>query len=207
MTGTDIQWQPETIIPCDVSDDASVLNAKDSFEKLGVHLDILIHSVAFSREVAVPHIDTSREAYLEAMSISSFSLVALTKSFLDTMAVDGSITALSYLASTRCVPGYGGGMASAKAALECDARMLSFYAGEKGIRVNIVSPGPFASRAAKSIGDVDMMIKHVADKSPLRRAISGEDVANIVAFLSSKLARNITGEVIHVDGGYHCMGI
>lgn len=207
IPGSTAEWKPAAIIPCDVADDTSIQSSRNAFEKLGLDLNILIHSVAFSREVAVPHIDTSREAYLEAMSISSYSLVALTKTFLDLMPMDGAITALSYLASQKCVPGYGGGMASAKAALECDARMLSYYAGEKGVRVNIVSPGPFASRAAKSIGDVQMMIEHVANKSPLKRAITGEDVANTVAFLSSKLARNISGEVLHVDAGYHCMGV
>ena len=98
-------------------------------------------------------------------------------------------------------------MASAKAALECDARMLSWFVGEMGHRVNIVSAGPYASRAAKSIGDIDTMIEATAQRSPLRRAITPQEVANAVLFLCSNLASAITGEVIHVDAGYHAMGV
>jgi enoyl-[acyl-carrier protein] reductase I len=119
----------------------------------------------------------------------------------------GSIIALSYLASERAVPFYGGAMASAKAALECDARMLSWSLGELGHRINIISAGPYASRAAKSIGDVEQMIEKTKEKSPLRRAITPEDVANTALFLASDLSTAITGEVIHVDAGFHAMAL
>ena len=98
-------------------------------------------------------------------------------------------------------------MATAKAALESDTRMLAWFLGEEGHRVNSVSAGPYASRAAKSIGDISQMIGQTAQRSPLRRAIEPEDVANAAVFLCSDLAKNITGEVVHVDAGYHAMGV
>jgi enoyl-[acyl-carrier protein] reductase I len=98
-------------------------------------------------------------------------------------------------------------MGTAKAALEADTRALSWFLGEEGHRVNAVSAGPYASRAAKSIGDIGTMIDETARRSPLRRAIEPEDVANAAVYLCSDLARNITGEVLHVDAGYHAMGV
>lgn len=201
------EFSPSDIIACDVSDDASIEAATSSLKQQYGTIDALIHSVAFSREVTTAHINTSREAYLEAMSISSYSLVALSRSLLPIMNRRSSIVALSYLASERIVPQYGGGMASAKAALESDARMLSYFAGEKQVRVNIVSPGPFPSRAARSIGDIESMSQQIASRSPIKEAITGQDVANAVLFLVSDLSKAITGEVIHVDNGYHAMGV
>lgn len=172
------------------------------------HLDYVIHAVAFSPEADKPHIETSRAAYLTAMSISSYSLVALTRAALPLMkGRGGSIVGLSYNASLRIVPFYGGGMASAKAALECDARFMAYFAGEEGHRVNIVSPGPYASRAAKSIGDIESMVNGIAERSPLRRPIEAADVANAVLFHCSDLSRNVTGSCTYVDAGYHAMGM
>jgi enoyl-[acyl-carrier protein] reductase I len=171
------------------------------------HLDIVIHSVAFSPEIAKPHLDVSRGAYLTALSISSYSLVSLTRAALPLMKDrKGSVVGLSYLAAQRAVPFYGGGMATAKAALECDARMLSWFAGEVGHRVNIVSAGPYASRAAKSIGDIQEMIDATAERSPLRRAIEAQEVADSVLYLCSSLSTGVTGDVHYVDAGYHAMG-
>ncbi|MBI4822442.1 MAG: SDR family oxidoreductase [Deltaproteobacteria bacterium] len=223
--GAQGELSPEAIIPCDVAydqltdipeetraqkgyreADASVAGAfKALAEKLGsTPLSILIHAVAFSPEIDRSHLDTSRAAYLTAMSVSSYSLVALTRAALPMM-VNGSIIGLSYLAANKVVPGYGGGMSAAKAALECDARMLAHFVGGRGHRVNIVSPGPFPSRAARSIGDIDAMIEHVKERSPLKKTIDAMDVASLVAFLASPLAGSITGELIHVDAGYHVM--
>ena len=121
------------------------------------------------------------------------------------MSRGGSVVGLTYLASTRMTPGYGGGMASAKASLECDGRALAWFAGEKDVRVNMISAGPYASRAARSIGAIDSMIEMTKVKSPLRREISGQDVADATVFLCSPLARSITGEILHVDCGFHAM--
>lgn len=221
------EFKPKLVIPCDVAIDtnADLSDAQRNekgYEGLDISLegmsktlaqsqetiDIVIHSVAFSPEIDRLHLDVSRKAYLTAMSVSSYSLVALSRAMMPFMANrNASIIALSYLASERAVPFYGGGMASAKAALECDARMLSWQLGEAGHRINIVSAGPYASRAAKSIGDIEAMVEKTKEKSPLRRAITPEDVANAVLFLSSGLSSAITGETIHVDAGFHAMAL
>jgi len=177
-------------------------------EKKGEHIDIVIHSVAFSPEIDRLHLDVSRQGYLTSMSISAYSLVALCRALLPFMAGrQASVIALSYLASERAVPFYGGGMASAKAALECDARMLSWQLGALGHRINIISAGPYASRAARSIGDIEAMVEKTKEKSPLRRAITPEDVADAALFFASDLSTAITGETLHVDAGFHAMAL
>ncbi|MCA9508436.1 MAG: SDR family oxidoreductase [Myxococcales bacterium] len=221
------EFKAEYIIPCDVAldsmeeldtgvkeekgykdQDVSLSGLSKILEKNQENIDIVIHSVAFSPEIERLHLDVSRQGYLKAMSVSSYSLVALTRCIMPFMKKNnGSIVALSYIASERAVPFYGGGMASAKAALECDARMLSWQLGEFGHRINIVSAGPYPSRAAKSIGDVMAMVEKTKANSPLRRAITPEDVANAVLFLASDLSRAISGEIIHVDSGFHAMAL
>lgn len=173
-------------------------------------VDILIHSVAFSPEIKNKAIDTSRKAYLTALSVSAYSLTGLLRAALPYMKdrPDGAaVVALSYIGGARVVPHYGGGMASAKAALEMDARQLASNVGPQKIRVNVISAGPYASRAARSIGDIDQMIEYAASRSPLPRGITPEEVANATAFLCSPLASAITGEVLYVDCGYNTMGV
>jgi enoyl-[acyl-carrier protein] reductase I len=124
------------------------------------------------------------------------------------MGQGGAFLSLSYLAGERVIPGYGGGMSSAKAALEADTRTLAFEAGRRwGVRVNAISAGPWASRAASAIGFIDTMIKYTASNSPLPRPIDSADVGSTAAFLCSPLARAITGSVVYVDNGYHAMGM
>jgi enoyl-[acyl-carrier protein] reductase I len=168
-------------------------------------LDIIIHSVAFSPEIQNTHLEVSRSAYLTAQSISAYSLVSMVQAGLPRMPAGGAVVGLSYIAAERSVPFYGGGMSSAKAALESDARTLAWFAGEKGVRVNIVSAGPYASRAAKSIGDVSTMIASTTQKSPLRRPITAQEVADSTLWLTSPLSGAVTGEVLHVDAGFHAM--
>lgn len=215
LIGCDVEYDTNDDIPDERrgvkgyrDEDVSIAGALRKYKELTGDggIDILIHSVAFSPEIQNPHLETSRKAYLTAMSISSYSLVALTRAALPNMAGrDASVVGLTYLAAERVTPGYGGGMATAKAALECDARTLSWFVGEEGVRVNLLSPGPYASRAAKSIGDVDQMIEHTAARSPLRKPINGPNVADATLFLCSPLSAAITGEVIHVDMGFHAM--
>jgi enoyl-[acyl-carrier protein] reductase I len=120
----------------------------------------------------------------------------------------GSFLSLTYMAGERVIPGYGGGMSSAKAALEADTRTLAFEAGRRwGVRVNAISAGPWASRAASAIGFIDTMIRYTAQNSPLPRPIDAADVGSTAAFLCSPLARAITGSVVYVDNGYHAMGM
>ena len=120
----------------------------------------------------------------------------------------GSFISLTYLASERVIPGYGGGMSSAKAALESDTRMLAFEAGRKwGHRVNTISAGPWASRAASAIGFIERMIEYCKANSPLPEAMTAEEVGATAAFLASPLSRGITGSTLYVDKGYHAMGV
>jgi enoyl-[acyl-carrier protein] reductase I len=173
-------------------------------------LDVLIHSIAYSPEIKNKAIDTSRSAYLSALSISAYSLTALLRAFLPLMAdrPDGAAAlSLTYLGGERAVPHYGGGMGTAKAALEIDTRQLASNLGPKKIRVNAISAGPYASLAAKGIGDIQQMIDYAAQRSPLPRGIQPEEVANAAAFLCSPLASGITGEVLFVDCGYNVMGV
>lgn len=220
------EFKPKMVIPCDVAIDqeedlsieqrqergyegnASIAAMVNTLKENRQKIDIVIHSVAFSPEIKSLHLDVSRHGYLTAMSVSSYSLIALTRAMLPFMdGRNGSIIALSYLASERAVPFYGGGMASAKAALECDARMLSWQLGEAGHRINIISAGPYVSRAAKSIGDMDAMVLKTSEKSPLRRAITADEVGYTALFLASDMSKAITGETIHVDAGFHAMAL
>ncbi|MCS6863654.1 MAG: SDR family oxidoreductase [Gemmataceae bacterium] len=173
-------------------------------------IDILIHSVAFSREVTKPLIDTSRSAYHEAMSISAYSLVSLVRAAVPYMANrpgGASVVGLTYVAAERVVPHYGGGMATCKAALQSDAKQLAWFVGDKNIRVNLISAGPYASRAARAINpDFDKLIAHAAEHSPLRRPIEPEEVANATVYLCSPLASAVTGQILYVDCGYNIMG-
>jgi enoyl-[acyl-carrier protein] reductase I len=171
-------------------------------------LDFVVHSLANGPEVKQPLLATSRKGYLSAVSVSSYSLVSMTRSFAPIMRSGGAFLSLSYLASERVIPGYGGGMSSAKAALESDTRVLAFEAGQRhGVRVNCISAGPLASRAASAIGIIDDMVSYCAANSPLKGALDAAEVANAAAFLLSPLASGITGEVLYVDKGYHAMGL
>ena len=120
----------------------------------------------------------------------------------------GAFVSLSYMAAERVVPGYGGGMSSAKAALESDTRVLAYEAGRKwGHRVNVISAGPFASRAASAIGFIEQMIDYAKRNSPLPEPITAEEVGATAAFLCSPLASGITGSTVYVDKGYQAMGV
>jgi enoyl-[acyl-carrier protein] reductase I len=220
----------EQVIPCDVSYDTmadvdeKTLNDR-RYSKHGDYsiqgmaqkltkdygaVDIVVHSIAFSPEIKNKAVDTSRKAYLQALSISSYSLTALLKALqplMENREGGASAIALSYLGGDRVVPHYGGGMSTAKSALQIDAKQLAHNLGVKGIRVNIISAGPYASRAASAIGDIDEMINYAAVRSPLPRPIAPEEVGNAAVFLASPLASAITGHVLYVDCGYNAMGV
>ena len=171
-------------------------------------IDILIHSLANGPEVRKSLIDTTRAGYMAAVGVSAYSMVSMMRSLGPLMRKGGSAMSLTYLASERAVPFYGGGMSSAKAALESDTRMLAFEAGRAwGVRVNTISAGPFASRAATAIGVVDQLVAYCAANSPLTEPLSGAEVGNVAAFLASDLSSGITGTTVYVDKGYHAMGI
>jgi enoyl-[acyl-carrier protein] reductase I len=171
-------------------------------------LDIVVHSLANAPEVKSPLVDTSRQGYLSALSVSAYSNISLVRHLAPLMRNGGAFLSLTYMAGERVIPGYGGGMSSAKAALEADTRTLAYEAGRRwGVRVNAISAGPWASRAASAIGFIDMMIRYTASNSPLPRPIDAADVGSTAAFLCSPLARAITGSVVYVDNGYHAMGM
>jgi enoyl-[acyl-carrier protein] reductase I len=225
-------FKVEKLLPCDVAFDTmddvdektrsdrryakfadySIKGVMDIMAKDYGHLDILIHAVAFSPEIKNPMWQTSRKAYFTALSISAYSLTGLLRAAQPLMADrpggGASAVGLTYLGGERVVPHYGGGMSTAKAALQIDAKQLALNLGRKGgIRVNLISAGPFASRAARAIGDIKQMIDHAVEKSPLPRPIEAEDVANTTAFLCSPLASAITGQIVYVDCGYNVMGV
>jgi len=171
-------------------------------------LDIVVHSLANAPEVRSPLVDTSRQGYLAAVSVSAYSNVSLVRHLAPLMRPGGSFLSLTYMAGERVIPGYGGGMSSAKAALEADTRTLAFEAGRRwGVRINAISAGPWASRAASAIGFVDTMIAYSAANSPLPHPIQATDVGHAAAFLCSPLAGAITGSVVYVDNGFHPMGM
>lgn len=171
-------------------------------------IDILVHSLANGPEVKKPLLETSRAGYLAAVGSSAYSFVSLLAHFGPFMPKGSATISLTYMASERAVPGYGGGMSSAKAALESDTRVLAFEAGRKwGIRVNVISAGALRSRAAKAIGFIDRMIEYSEAGAPLQDSLEAEEVGHTALFLLSPLASGITGATIYVDKGMHAMGV
>ncbi len=225
------EFKPEKLYPCDVSYDTmadvpdevrndrryskypqyAIQETVDAVGKEYGAIDILIHSVAFSREITKPLIETSRKGYSEAMGISAYSLVSLTRAAAPYMANrpgGASVVGLTYIAGERVVPHYGGGMGTCKAALQMDAKQLAWFVGDKNVRVNLISAGPYGSRAARAINkEFDRLIEHAAEHSPLRRPIGADDVSNSVLYLCSPLASAVTGQILYVDCGYHAMVI
>jgi enoyl-[acyl-carrier protein] reductase I len=181
-------------------------------------LDIVVHSFANGPEVKKPLVETSRKGYLAAIGSSAYSFVSMVQKFAPLLRPDGAFLNLSFLAAERVAPGYGGGMSSAKAALESDTRTLAFEAGRiHGARVNSISAGPWGSRAASAIGAsseggakvsfIDVMIDYTTRNAPLTQAIDPREVGATAAFLCSPLASGITGSVVHVDKGFHAMAV
>ena len=171
-------------------------------------IDILVHSLANGPEVNKSLLETSRKGYLAAISASSYSFISLLAHFGPNLNPEGSVISLTYLASERAIPGYGGGMSSAKAALESDTRTLAWEAGRKwGVRVNTISAGVLRSRAARAIGFTDQMLNYVLANAPLVKDLEATEVGTTAAFLGSPLSSAITGVTLYVDNGMHAMGI
>jgi len=178
-------------------------------------IDILVHSLANGPEVKKPLLETSRQGYLAASSASAYSAVSLLQHFGPFMSEGSSMLSLTYIASEKVIPGYGGGMSSAKAQLESDTRTLAYEAGRRwGVRVNTISAGPLKSRAASAIGKepgqktfIEYAIDYSKANAPLAQDLYSDDVGNVGLFLSSPMARTVTGVTMYVDNGLHAMGM
>ena len=199
-----------TTFQCDVQNDSELDAAfAQASETFGGKLDILVHSVAFAPKVALenPFYATERQDFVTALDISTYSLTAMARRVLPLMqaAGGGSILTLTYQASERVMPKYNV-MAVAKAALECSVRYLAFELGEHNIRVNAISAGALNTLAARGIGGFTTFRNHTSEVSALRRNIEQSEVGDTALFLSSDLARGITGEIMFVDAGYKIMG-
>ena len=199
---------PPTLIKCDVSDDDSVDRAFERVETELGGLDVLIHSIAFANreDLGGPFIDTPREGFRLALDVSAYSLVSVARRAAPLMNDGGSVVTMTFQASTRVFPGYNV-MGTAKAALENEVRQLAWDMGQDGVRVNAVSAGPVDTLSSRVISGYRDMKRAHAERAPLRRSITHEEVANAALFLCSGMSSGITGEVIHVDAGYHAMGI
>lgn len=171
-------------------------------------IDFFVHSLANGPEVKNPLLETSRKGYLAAMSSSAYSFVSMLQFLGPLLPSNGACLNLTYIASERAVPGYGGGMSSAKAALESDTRTLAWEAGRKwGFRVNTLSAGPLGSRAARAIGFIEAMIAYSKENAPLAKPLQAEEVGQAALFLLSPMASAVTGSTLYVDNGLHAMGL
>lgn len=171
-------------------------------------IDIFVHSLANAPEVRNSLLETSKKGYLAAINSSSYSFVSLLSHLGPYINPLGSAISLSYIGAERVIPGYGGGMSSAKAALESDTRTLAWEAGRKwNVRVNTISAGPLGSRAGKAIGFIERMIDYAEANAPLSKKLYASEVGYTAAFLASSLASAITGTILYVDNGLQTMGV
>src|SRR5690606_36126229 len=193
---------------CDVTSDKQVRSAFDRIGEVWGRIDGLVHCIAFAKaeDLEVSFVETSRDGYALAQDISSYSLVACARAAKSLMTEGGSILTMTYMGSERVIPNYNV-MGVAKAALEASVRYLAYDLGPSGIRVNAISAGPIRTLAAKGVKNFNSMLHIVEERSPLRKTTDPAEVADTALFLISPLSRGITGEVIHVDGGYNIMGM
>jgi enoyl-[acyl-carrier protein] reductase I len=193
---------------CDVGKDESIAALRGFLESKGTKVDALVHCIAFARkeELAGKYYATSRDGFSLALDVSAYSLVALCRELAPLFAPGASVMAMTYLGSVRAVPNYNV-MGVAKAALESSVRYLAVDLGEAGVRVNAISAGPIKTASARAVGGFTGILAEVAAKSPLRRNVTQDDVANAAAFLASDLSAAITGHVLYVDAGYNIVGI
>jgi enoyl-[acyl-carrier protein] reductase I len=197
------------ILPCDVAKDEDLSALAEGVKKEFGSLDFVVHAVAFAlrEELDGEFMNTSREGYRLAQDISSFSLTALARATVPLMeGRAGSIVTLTYLGGERVVPHYNV-MGVAKAALEMSVRYLAADLGPRGIRVNAISAGPIKTLAASGVHGISKMLEYHRNHAPMRRNTEQDEVGDAALFLVSPMSRGITGEVIHVDGGFHVMGM
>jgi enoyl-[acyl-carrier protein] reductase I len=198
----------DLILHCDVTDDASMDRVFETIEESWGGLDFLVHAIAFSdkTELTGGYLNTSVENFARTMEISCYSFTALAARAAGLMNAGGSLLTLTYLGAERVIPHYNV-MGVAKAALEASVRALATDLGGRGVRVNAISAGPIKTLAAAGIGDFRYILKWNELNSPLRRTVTIEEVGKAALFLLSDLGSGVTGEILHVDAGYHVVGM
>jgi enoyl-[acyl-carrier protein] reductase I len=198
------------LLPCDVTNDGEIDSVFKSVEREFGRLDTLVHSVAFAprEDLENDFVKTSRDGFKLAHDISAYSLVAVTRAAMPLMekAGGGSVIAMTYFGAEKAVEGYNV-MGVAKASLEASIRYLAANLGPRNVRVNAISAGPVNTLAARGIRGFTGMLKHHAERAPLRRNVELEEIGNTALFLASPMSSGITGEVIFVDCGYNIIGV
>jgi len=199
--------QDSIVLPCDVTSDE---NIEQAFSQIKNEVGIIhgvAHCIAFAKteELKGEYMNTTRDGFLLAQNISSYSLTAVAKVAKDLMPEGGSIVTLTYLGGEKVITNYNV-MGVAKASLDASVKYLASDLGKYGIRVNSISAGPIRTLSSKVIGDFNTILKEIEERAPLRRTTTPEEVGDTALFLFSDLSRGITGENIHVDSGYHIMG-
>jgi len=205
---TNASMPDSLLIACDVTKQEEV---DEAFKQVGAEferLDFLIHSIAFAPREALEgdYLKTDRDAFITALEISAYSLTQLARAAAPLMTEGGSIVTMTFHGAEKVYQGYNV-MGVAKAALESSVRYLAADLGPQNIRVNAISAGPIQTLSARGVSGLSTMMKHHAERAPLRRNVEASEVGNAAAFLCSSLSSGITGETIYVDCGYHIMGI
>ncbi|MGG1573345.1 enoyl-ACP reductase FabI [Fictibacillus sp. NRS-1165] len=202
-----LERKDSLVLPCDITNDDEI---KSTFERIKAEVGVihgLAHCIAFANtdELKGEYLNTTRDGFLLAHNISSYSLTAVAKEARGLMTEGGSIVTLTYLGGERVLQNYNV-MGVAKASLDASVKYLASDLGKDNIRVNAISAGPIRTLAAKGIGDFNSILKQIEEKAPLRRTTTPEEVGDTALFLMSDLSRGITGETIHVDSGYSILG-
>lgn len=202
------QLGSDFVLPCNVAVDAEIEAVFREVRDRWGKLDFVVHSVAFANkeELKGRYLETSREGFQLALDISVYSLTAVCKYAHPLMGEGGSVVTLSYLGAERVVPHYNV-MGVAKAALEASVRYLAMDMGREGIRVNAISAGPIRTLAASAIGEFKKILSWNQENSPLRRNVTTEQVGESALYLLSDMASGVSGELLHVDSGYHVVGM
>ncbi|MCX7760141.1 MAG: enoyl-ACP reductase [Hydrogenothermaceae bacterium] len=202
------EFNSDLLVKCDVSKDEDIENLVNTVKEKWGSVDIIVHSIAYANKEYLKDVyyKVDRQSFLQAMDISVYSFTAIAREFLPIMNEGGSLLTLSYYGAEKVVYNYNV-MGVAKAALEASVKYLARDFGEKGIRVNCISAGPIKTLAAMGIADFGDIQKVAAERSPLKRTVTIEEVGKAALFLSSDLASGITGEILYVDAGYNIIGM
>lgn len=194
------------VLPCDVTSDEDIANCFAQIKEAVGTIHGIAHCIAFAKteELKGEYMNTTRDGFLLAQNISSYSLTAVAKEARSLMTEGGSIVTLTYLGGERAIQNYNV-MGVAKASLDASVRYLASDLGKESIRVNSISAGPIRTLSAKAIGEFNTILKEIEERAPLRRTTTPEEVGDTAVFLFSDMSRGITGENIHVDSGYHIL--